>query len=138
MFKHYYNRVNTLLGAAPKVGIDDILHTVFRQWKSVDDFSAMLEKADNQAKRLFVDPAMKNAEVREAVRQYYLAINRFILAHSSLLRLVYLFFTNSQHANKRLSFMLLFMTPEQRRGLLAARYTDREAADLNPGGCCPA
>lgn len=89
VFEYHYKRVNTLLKAAPKIGIDDILHTVFNHPKEFKDFDKVLIETEARIKQLFDNPVMKEADVKRVVESYYRALETVLLTHSSFLRVVY-------------------------------------------------
>ncbi|MTW21157.1 hypothetical protein [Allochromatium palmeri] len=124
VFRHYYTRVNQLLRAAPNVGLDRLLEAIFTRWEE-HDFNEMLRQADAKASILFRDQAFDDQDVRRVVAAYYRALQGLILAHSSVLRLVYL--TGFQLA-KRLPQAVMRLAPSPyRRALKAVEYADREA-----------
>lgn len=88
VFQHYYTRINSLLKAAPDVGIDDILQRVFHKF-TPEQFEEMMVRARKQSEALFKDAAFKKTDVKEAVSEYYQAVRLMILAHSSYVRLAY-------------------------------------------------
>lgn len=89
VFEYHYKRVNALLKAAPKIGVDDILHTVFNHPKEFKDFDKVLVETEARIKQLFDNPIMKEADVKRVVESYYLALEAVLLTHSSLLRAIY-------------------------------------------------
>ncbi|CAI06123.1 hypothetical protein ebA5 [Aromatoleum aromaticum EbN1] len=126
VFVHYYGRINKLLCDAPKVGIDDMLATIFRHVPN-GEFDQALERARSQSQKMLADPLMQNDEVRAAVADYYRAIRAMLLSHSSILKVIYLLshrFATSLHSG--------WIGGEVSRGLKAADYADEEAALFKP------
>lgn len=126
VFVHYCGRIDRLLEAAPNVGIDDMLASIFRHVPN-GQFDQTLEHARVQAQRMLADPLMQNPDVRAAVADYYRAIRAMLLSHSSVLKVIYLL---SHRYATSLQFRLV--RGEVRRGLKAADYADREAAQFKP------
>lgn len=89
VFEYHYKRVNSLLKAAPNIGVDDILHAVFNHPKEFKDFDKVLLETEAKIKQLFDNPAMKEADVKRVVESYYLALETVLLTHSSFLRVIY-------------------------------------------------
>lgn len=126
-FKHYYGRINGLLTAAPNVGLDDILETIFRKMKP-GEFDAVLSKAREQAKQMLEDPVMQRADVRDVVADYYRALNMMILSHSSIVRVLYLL----SHRFATTVVPNGILCGQVRRGLEAADYAAEEAKTFKP------
>ncbi|MGZ8256493.1 MAG: hypothetical protein ACXWTX_01850 [Gallionella sp.] len=89
VFEYHYKRVNALLKAAPKIGVDDILHAVFFHPNEFKDFDKTLIQAEAKIKQLFDNPIMKEADVKEVIESYHVAMGAVLLTHSSMLRVVY-------------------------------------------------
>lgn len=89
VFEYHYKRVNALLKAAPKIGVDDILHAVFFHPNEFKNFDKTLIKAEARLKEIFDNPIMKEADVKEVVESYYRAMEAVLLTHSSYLRAGY-------------------------------------------------
>lgn len=121
VFKHYYNRVNALLQTAPNVGIDDILQAVFHEFKNSKDFVSTMEKVKLRVKKLQESPEMKNPDVREAVAEFYKAVQMMVLSHSSIVRVTYI-------VSRKLSKRLLSRFPQGkvRRGLCTVEFAEFE------------
>lgn len=126
VFKHYYGRINNLLQEAPNVGLDNMLDTIFNKVRP-GEFDRAVEKARDQAKKMHEDPLLQNVEVRAAVADYYSAISAMILAHSSMLRLVYILSKRFAH-----SFLSDYLSGRFRRGLKAVDYANAEAKLYKP------
>lgn len=89
VFRYHYRRINHLLQKAPKVGLDDVLTTISKQLTG-PEFETALKKVREEAQEIASDPLMKDEHVRAAIAEYYAALRGMILAHSSLLNLLYL------------------------------------------------
>lgn len=130
VFKHYYGNINRLLRDAPKVGLDDMLATIFQRVKGAE-FDRALAVARDKAKRMASDPLMKNDQVRQVVADYYVALRGMMLSHSSLLKLAYIV---SRHllapaVARRLGG---FVPGRIERGLQAVDYAEVEAKEFRP------
>jgi len=124
LFKHYYGAVNGLLAAAPKVGFDDVLHTLFNKFDP-ENFQHAVSQAKKRAARLASDPLLNDPEVRQTVVEYYGAIRLMMFAHSSILRVAYLLSYRfiggvCQDAIRRIA------PPKIQRGLDAVNYAQVE------------
>ncbi|MGY1490701.1 hypothetical protein ACW4YW_14945 [Methylobacillus pratensis] len=90
LFTHYYTRVNSVLRERPKTGIQDILESLFSQYKkSPQDFSNMLARARTQSQELLASAQEQDEEVKVVIENYYYGIKFLMLSHSSLLKLFY-------------------------------------------------
>jgi len=122
VYKYYYIKINELLRDAPKVGLDDMLEVMFRHVRP-GAFDLALQKSRKAAEALQKDPlVLNNGEVREAIADYYSAIISMILAHSSVVRLL---FVLSKRFACSVSSKLL--NEESRRGLKVIDFADQEA-----------
>jgi hypothetical protein len=125
VFRHYYDRVNAILSAAPNIGLDNMLETIFTKWTTPQDFAGFLDQADKKAQRLFRDAAFNDAAVRCAVADYCSGVRNMILAHSSTLRILYVVV---RHLAGSMRMAILRSLPgEYGRALQAAEYANHEA-----------
>jgi aspartate/methionine/tyrosine aminotransferase len=123
VFKHYYNRVNALLQTAPNVGIDDILQAVFHDFNSSKNFISTMEKVKLRVKKLQDSPEMQIPEVREAVAEFYKAVQMMVLSHSSIVRVTYIL---SKKLSKKF-WSRLIPQGKFRRGLCTVEFAEFEA-----------
>lgn len=125
LFVHYYGRINRLLQDDKPLGIDDILQMVFTKFKD-GDFEKALSKAKEQARKLSEDPIAKHADVRDAIADYYAALETLILSNSSFLRLCLVI---SKHvAGAAITKALAPIAPKPlKRGWAAVDYAESEA-----------
>jgi hypothetical protein len=89
VFNHFYKRVNSILSLAPKIGFDDILNSMISAGQYVD-VEKGLKDAQKQLSKIENSKEMNIPEVQTVVGKYYCANAQMILAHSSLLRFIYL------------------------------------------------
>lgn len=120
VFRHYYSRINNLLASAPNVGVDDVLHTVFNDFKP-NQFASVIEHAKKQANKLMAEPVFQNAEVRDAAADYYRSVQSMILSHSSFVRATYIL---TQRAMVRfpVACIQFFVPSVVDRGMAAIQY----------------
>lgn len=122
VFQHYYSRINSLLAAAPSVGLDDILQLVFHTFKTKEEFDNMIRAANRQMEIIKRDPVFQNAAVREAVAEYYKAVRLLVLSHSSNVRIAYLVTKCLLHRDD-----VFVPIPVVKHGLDAVNYAERGA-----------
>lgn len=125
VFQHYYTRVNAILSAAPNIGLDNMLETIFTKWTTPQDFAEFLEQADQKAQRLFRDDAFNDAGVRCVIADYYSGVRNMILAHSSTLRMLYIVVRHLAGSMRKA--FLRSLPGEYGRALQAAEYANHEA-----------
>ena len=108
IFEYYYSRANYLLKKAPSVGIDVAIDSLLKM--DGDDIERALEQARKSANEMYLLVEKESEEVSEAVSMYYEASRDMMLAHSSKIRLLYIFFFKNVcqelHCNNEL-FVLL-------------------------------
>ena len=90
IFEYYYKRVNLLLEQAPNVGLDDAMHS-FLYLQNSSSFEQSLAEAERRANEMLGLVENETEEVSELIANYYMASKYMILAHSSLVRMIYIF-----------------------------------------------
>lgn len=89
IFQYYYKRINILLEQAPNVGLDDAMHS-FLYLNSSSSFEKSLEEAERRASEMLKLVEKESEEVSELIANYYMASKCMILAHSNIVRMIYI------------------------------------------------
>lgn len=89
IFQYYYDRVNLLLEQAPNIGIDDAMNS-FLFLQSSSSFEQSFKEAEKRATEMLGLVENETEEVSEVIANYYMASKCMILAHSSLVRMIYI------------------------------------------------
>lgn len=131
IFSNFYGRINALLAAAPQCGVDHILHSIFRDFGSAQEFAIMLKRARERDSELQSEPAMQEPPVRHAVSEYYRALRLMILSHSNVLRVLYLLFRIAMKFGWDRWFVRL-LPGGVLRGIETIDYADTEAEAFAP------
>jgi hypothetical protein len=91
LFQYYYKRINRLLELAPDVGLDNAMEA-FLFLQNSSGFEHSLKEANRRADEMLELAQKENEEVSEVIANYYLASKSVMLAHSSILRMLYICF----------------------------------------------
>jgi len=91
LFQYYYKRINRLLELAPDVGLDNAMEA-FLFLQNSKGFEHSLEEANRRAGEMLNLAQNENEEVSEVIANYYSATKSVMLAHSSILRMLYIGF----------------------------------------------
>ena len=94
VFQYYYKRVNLFLDTAPNVGLDHAMES-FLYLKNSKDFEASLSEAKKRADEMLGLVESEGAEVSQIVANYYSSSKNMMLAHSSILRMLYIVYVKS-------------------------------------------
>lgn len=89
IFQYYYKRINILLERAPNVGLDDAMDA-FLYLQHSKSFEQSLEEAGRRADEMFNLVENESDEVSEVIANYYTASKCMMLAHSSIIRILYI------------------------------------------------
>lgn len=89
IFQYYYNRINLLLESAPNVGLDDAMDG-FLYLQNSKSFEQSLEEAQRRADEMLKLVENESEEVSAVISNYYSASKGMMLAHSSLVRILYI------------------------------------------------
>lgn len=122
IFEYYYKRINLLLEKAPNVGLDDAMNG-FLYLQSSRDFEHSLKEAKRRAEEMLALVENEPPEVSEVISNYYSASKFMMLAHSSLVRMIYIALVKSPC--KRFAKKII---PEQASRIIkAVNFADNEA-----------
>lgn len=93
VFQYYYRRINGLLSAAPNVGVDDVLNSMFKakSENKESEFESSMEVARSEASKMLELIKDEDAEVGKAISSYYDVSKELIISHSSIPRMLSIF-----------------------------------------------
>lgn len=91
IFEYYYKRINLLLESAPNVGLDDAMNG-FLFLQNSKSFDHSLKEAKRRADEMLSLVENESDEVSEVIASYYSASKFMMLAHSSIVRMIYIAF----------------------------------------------
>lgn len=88
VFQYYYKRINILLSRAPNIGFDDVLNVVFIKIKT-NNMESSLKMAMKESEEVLNLKELECEEVRQTVESFYLVSKELMLAHSSIIKVLY-------------------------------------------------
>jgi hypothetical protein len=124
VFVHFYNRVNSIIGQIPFIGIDDVLHAVLL-FDGSKDYRTAIERTQAKLEKLWKDPALENPEVRSVVKDYLSAVEYTIIVHSSWMRVFYL--ASRLLTKKLVNSIAEVVAPQSARHAVASIHVFEEA-----------
>lgn len=89
IFQYYYKRINILLERAPNVGLDDAMDA-FLYLQHSKSFEQSLDEATRRAEEMLTLVENESEEVSMVIANYYTASKCMMLAHSSIIRVLYI------------------------------------------------
>lgn len=98
IFKYYYERINRLLALTPNMGIDNAMDA-FLYLKTDKGFEHSLKEANRRADEMLSLAEKETENVSIVIANYYAASKNVMLAHSSLLRALFMVFVKSPLSN---------------------------------------
>lgn len=98
LFQYYYKHINRLLELAPDVGLDNAMEA-FLFLHNGKGFEHSLKEANRRADEMLDLAQSENEEVSEVIANYYSASKSVMLAHSSILRMLYIGFVKKPVSN---------------------------------------
>jgi len=122
IFQYYYKKINLLLKSAPNVGLDDAM-AAFLDLQSNKGFDQSLKEAVRCANEMLTLVESEPEEVGLIVAIFYSASKYIMLAHSSFLRMFYIYFFKKISAIK----VRQLVTKGIYAKLTAVRFADQEA-----------
>jgi len=88
VFSYYYKRINSSLESIPVYGLDQALVAYIR-YKDSDSFRKRLDNERKETEQLLKDISKLDPAVRTVIVDFYSANKKMLLAHSSLIRILY-------------------------------------------------
>ena len=125
IFQYYYSRVNDLIALAPNIGFDDVLngYIILKENKNFEKSMKEAEARANEMHRLL---KTESTEISDAVSAYYSAAHNMMLAHSSIIKLLYLFLVRLHGHN-----LIYKIIPGKMKNFLRViKFTESEASQF--------
>jgi len=104
LFQYYYKRINRLLALVPNVGLDNTMEA-FLYLKNSKSFQHSLNEANRRADEMLKLVEEESEEVSTIISNYYAASKCLMLAHSSVLRMLYIALVKTPINNSLKSFV---------------------------------
>lgn len=123
LFQYYYKRANLLLALAPNVGFDDAIDA-FLDLQNDKDFEYSLKEAVCRADEMLELVGNEPEEVGLVVANFYSTSKYIMLAHSSVLKMLYILYFKNNSAIKPSQLV----TKGTYAKLSAIRFADTEAS----------
>lgn len=122
LFQYYYKRINLLLALAPNVGFDDAIDA-FLDLRNDKDFECSLDEAVRRADEMLELVGSEPEEVGLVIANFYSASKYIMLAHSNLLKLLYILCLKKPFAIRSRKLV----TKGTYEKLSAVRFAEKEA-----------
>lgn len=104
LFQYYYKRINRLLELVPNVGLDNTMEA-FLYLQNSKSFQHSLNEANRRAEEMLELVEEESEDVSNVISNYYSASKCLMLAHSSMLRMLYIAFFKSPISNSVKKFV---------------------------------